>query len=158
MRWTMYERNEKCIQKFGQKLFRELDHLEVLSLRYDDNIKIYVKFLCCRDMEWILLAQDRDQCWASLNTIINLPVPYNRWNLLINKATFTRTSWRWVLFHGIFFFPQFLHVVMSNYIHSGSLFSEAVLFHIKFVAVVHKGTIPTERPPFVGEVSANLCG
>jgi hypothetical protein len=26
------------------------------------------------------------------------------------------------------------------------------------VAVVHKRTIPTERPPLVGEVSANLCG
>jgi hypothetical protein len=26
------------------------------------------------------------------------------------------------------------------------------------VAVVHKQTIPTERPPLVGEVSANLCG
>jgi hypothetical protein len=26
------------------------------------------------------------------------------------------------------------------------------------VAVVHKRTIPTERPPLVGEVSANFCG
>jgi hypothetical protein len=26
------------------------------------------------------------------------------------------------------------------------------------VAVVRKRTIPTERPPFFGEVSANLCG
>jgi hypothetical protein len=26
------------------------------------------------------------------------------------------------------------------------------------VAVVRKRTIPTERPPLVGEVSANLCG
>jgi hypothetical protein len=25
------------------------------------------------------------------------------------------------------------------------------------VAVVRKGTIPTEQPPLVGEVSANLC-
>jgi hypothetical protein len=25
------------------------------------------------------------------------------------------------------------------------------------VALVHKKTIPTERPPLVGEVSANLC-
>jgi hypothetical protein len=26
------------------------------------------------------------------------------------------------------------------------------------VAVVRKRTVPTERPPLVGEVSANLCG
>jgi hypothetical protein len=26
------------------------------------------------------------------------------------------------------------------------------------VALVCKRTIPTERPPFVGEVSANFCG
>jgi hypothetical protein len=26
------------------------------------------------------------------------------------------------------------------------------------VAVVRKQTIPTERPPLVGEVSANFCG
>jgi hypothetical protein len=32
--------------------------------------------------------------------------------------------------------------------------------HLKLnsVAVVRKRTIPTERPPLVGEVSANLCG
>jgi hypothetical protein len=28
----------------------------------------------------------------------------------------------------------------------------------KSVAVVRKRIIPTERPPLVGEVSANLCG
>jgi hypothetical protein len=26
------------------------------------------------------------------------------------------------------------------------------------MALVHKQTIPTERPPLVGEVSANFCG
>jgi hypothetical protein len=29
---------------------------------------------------------------------------------------------------------------------------------VNSVAVVRKRTIPTERPPLVGEVSANLCG
>jgi hypothetical protein len=29
---------------------------------------------------------------------------------------------------------------------------------INFLAVVRKRTISTERPPLVGEVSANLCG
>jgi hypothetical protein len=29
---------------------------------------------------------------------------------------------------------------------------------INSVALVRKGTIPTERPPLVGEVRANFCG
>jgi hypothetical protein len=30
--------------------------------------------------------------------------------------------------------------------------------HLNFVALVRERTIPTERPPLVGEVSANFCG
>jgi hypothetical protein len=29
---------------------------------------------------------------------------------------------------------------------------------LNFVALVRKRTMPTERPPLVGEVSANYCG
>jgi hypothetical protein len=29
------------------------------------------------DMDWINLAQDRDQCRALVNTVMNLRVPYN---------------------------------------------------------------------------------
>jgi hypothetical protein len=39
----------------------------------------------------------------------------------------------------------------KNYV----LFTVSELF---LVALVHQRTIPTERPPFVGEVSANFCG
>jgi hypothetical protein len=28
-------------------------------------------------MDWIYLAQDRDQCEAVANTVVNLSVPYN---------------------------------------------------------------------------------
>jgi hypothetical protein len=27
------------------------------------------------DVDWIHLAQDRDQCWALVNTVINFRVP-----------------------------------------------------------------------------------
>jgi hypothetical protein len=30
--------------------------------------------------------------------------------------------------------------------------------NLNSVALVHKRTIPTERPPLVGEVNANICG
>ena len=33
-------------------------------------------------MDWIDLAQDRDRCWAQVNAIMNLPVPYNTGNFL----------------------------------------------------------------------------
>jgi hypothetical protein len=42
----------------------------------------------------------------------------------------------------------------------GDLFLRNVGLSQKYysVAVVRKRTIPTERPPLVGEVTANLCG
>jgi hypothetical protein len=33
-----------------------------------------------------------------------------------------------------------------------------IMSKLNSVALVHKQTIPTERPPLVGEVSANFCG
>jgi hypothetical protein len=39
-----------------------------------------------------------------------------------------------------------------------SMLDNASLLCTNSVAVVRKRTIPTERPPLVGEVSANLCG
>jgi hypothetical protein len=38
------------------------------------------------------------------------------------------------------------------------LFIIIIIIIINSVTVVRKLTIPTERPPLVGEVSANLCG
>jgi hypothetical protein len=41
---------------------------------------------------------------------------------------------------------------------SADAFESDRLKKLNSVAVVRKRTIPTERPPLVGEVSANLCG
>jgi hypothetical protein len=38
------------------------------------------------------------------------------------------------------------------------LSTDSKLKKLNYVALVSKQTIPTERPPFVGEVSANFCG
>jgi hypothetical protein len=40
-----------------------------------DNIKIDLSEIGWDDMDWIDLAQDRDQWRALVNTVINLPVP-----------------------------------------------------------------------------------
>jgi hypothetical protein len=45
--------------------------------RWVKNIKIDLKSWDC--MDWIDLAQDRDQWRALVNTVMNLRVPYNCW-------------------------------------------------------------------------------
>jgi hypothetical protein len=40
-----------------------------------DNINIDVREIGCCGMDWIDLAQDMDQWWAALNTVMNLGVP-----------------------------------------------------------------------------------
>jgi hypothetical protein len=46
-----------------------------LRCRWVDNIKIYYRETAWNDIDWIWLAQDRDQCRALVNTIMNLRVP-----------------------------------------------------------------------------------
>jgi hypothetical protein len=43
--------------------------------RWVDNIKIYFRGLGWDGMDWIDLAQDRDQWRALVNTVMNLRVP-----------------------------------------------------------------------------------
>jgi hypothetical protein len=45
--------------------------------RWVDNIKIYLKELGWYSMNWIYLAQDRDQWRALVNTVMNLRFPQN---------------------------------------------------------------------------------
>jgi hypothetical protein len=40
-----------------------------------DNIKIDVREIGCDGVDWVDLAQDRDQWRAFLNTVMNLRVP-----------------------------------------------------------------------------------
>jgi hypothetical protein len=40
--------------------------------RWVDNIKIDLREIGCDCMDWIDLAQDRDQCRALVNTVMNL--------------------------------------------------------------------------------------
>jgi hypothetical protein len=40
--------------------------------RWVDNIKIDLGEIGWDDVDWIGLAQDRDQCWALVNAVMNL--------------------------------------------------------------------------------------
>jgi hypothetical protein len=49
--------------------------LERLRRRWEDNIKMNLREIVWGDMDWIDLAQNRDQWRALVNTVINLRVP-----------------------------------------------------------------------------------
>jgi hypothetical protein len=40
-----------------------------------DNIKMYLREIVLDGMHWIDLAEDRDQCRALVNMVMNLGVP-----------------------------------------------------------------------------------
>jgi hypothetical protein len=40
-----------------------------------DNIKMDLREIRWDGVDWIDMAQDRDQCRALVNTVMNLPVP-----------------------------------------------------------------------------------
>jgi len=42
---------------------------------WEDNIKMDVQKVGCQDMDWIELAQDRDNWQALVNVVMNLRVP-----------------------------------------------------------------------------------
>jgi hypothetical protein len=42
--------------------------------RWEDNIKIDLKIITCKDVDWICLAQDRVQWWTFANMIMNIQI------------------------------------------------------------------------------------
>jgi hypothetical protein len=49
--------------------------LGITRRRWKDNIKMDLREIGWGDMDWIDLAQDRDQWRALVNTVMNLQVP-----------------------------------------------------------------------------------
>jgi hypothetical protein len=43
--------------------------------RYDDNIRMYLREMGWEVVDWMYLAQDRDQCLDFVNTVMNLRAP-----------------------------------------------------------------------------------
>jgi hypothetical protein len=43
--------------------------------RWEDNIKMGLQEVGCKDMDWIELARDRDTCRALVNVVMNFRVP-----------------------------------------------------------------------------------
>jgi hypothetical protein len=57
------------------------------TLTWEDIIKMNLREIGWGGMDWIDLAQDRDQCMALVNTLINLRVPQNVGEFLSGCAT-----------------------------------------------------------------------
>jgi hypothetical protein len=97
--------------------------------RWVDNIRMDLGEVGWGDMDCIGLAQDRNRWRAVVNSVLNLRVPWN-----VGKLSIGLTS--------------------------SGLSSSAQLHKLKLNSMVwvRERTIPTERPPLVGEVIANLCG
>ena len=54
--------------------------------------------------------------------------------------------------------PLTFQILVVTLFTSGFNIKKSYVLHINSVALVRTRTIPTERPPPVGEVSANFCG
>jgi hypothetical protein len=50
--------------------------------RWEDNIKMNLREILWSNMDWIFLAQDRDQWKNLVNAVMNFRVPYNVWEIL----------------------------------------------------------------------------
>jgi hypothetical protein len=67
-------RYEKCINIFVGKPEGKRQ-LGRPRLRREDNIRMDLRGKGWGSVNWMHLAQDRDQWWALVNTVLNLRVP-----------------------------------------------------------------------------------
>jgi hypothetical protein len=67
-------REKICVKKFGPKTLRQ-EPLVRPRHRWEDNIRMDLGEIGWEVVDWIHLAQDRDQWRAVVNTVMNLRVP-----------------------------------------------------------------------------------
>jgi hypothetical protein len=63
--------DEKCIQNFGQKTEREIS-LGIPTRKWEDNIRTDLREIGWKSVDWIHVAQDRDQWRDLVKMITNL--------------------------------------------------------------------------------------
>jgi hypothetical protein len=71
----MHGRDEKC---YNVLIRKPTGKRQLARLRYrweNANIKVDLREIRCDGVDWIHLAQDRDQCQAVVKMVMNLQVP-----------------------------------------------------------------------------------
>jgi hypothetical protein len=66
-------RDEKYIQNFGRETWRE-QIIQIPRRMWEDNIKMDLREISWESVDWMHMAQDRDQWRAVVNTVMNLRV------------------------------------------------------------------------------------
>jgi hypothetical protein len=56
-----------AVKPEGKRLLTKLKYI------WEDNIKMVLKGIGWKDMDWMHLAEDREQWWAFVNMLINFP-------------------------------------------------------------------------------------
>jgi len=62
--------------KYWSKNLKGRDHSEAIMCRWNSNIRIYLREIGWEGVDWMQLAQDRDQWWALVNMVMRLQVAY----------------------------------------------------------------------------------
>jgi hypothetical protein len=75
MRWAGHvaRMGEKCVQSLAGKP-EENRPLGILRRSWEDNIRIDLREIRCETVDWIQVAEDRDQWRVLVNRIMNLRV------------------------------------------------------------------------------------
>jgi hypothetical protein len=55
--------------------------------KWEDNIRMDLDGIGWEGVDWMHLAEDRDQWWALVNMVVNLQVPEKSNNLMTSRVT-----------------------------------------------------------------------
>jgi hypothetical protein len=67
-------KDKKCIQILVRKP-EQRRPLGRSGRRLEDNIRMNIRIRVREVVDWIYLAQNREQCWDFVNTVMNFRVP-----------------------------------------------------------------------------------
>jgi hypothetical protein len=68
--WHAWERREKCT-RFWWESPKERDHLEDQGVEWEDGIRMDLREIGFRGVDWIRLAQDRYRWRAVVSAVMN---------------------------------------------------------------------------------------
>jgi hypothetical protein len=80
-------RRQKLMEDSSQKILKRTRLLEISTYyrrKWKDNVKMDIREIWCKGMNWIHFNQNRDQWWAVVKTVLSVGFP-RRTLLLMEK-------------------------------------------------------------------------